>query len=68
MLVDFTRNKQEVAQAVAGLYFPNFHEANLFDALLETLDELRDVKGKEVDTFAGERLRYFQQAHTGSNA
>ena len=47
VLVDFTRNKQEVAQAVAGLYFPNFHEANLFDALLETLDELRDVKGKK---------------------
>jgi VWFA-related protein len=47
VLVDFTRNKQEVAQAVAGLYFPDFHEANLFDALLETLDELRDVKGKK---------------------
>jgi VWFA-related protein len=47
VLVDFTRNKQEVAQAVAQLYFPTFHEANLFDALLETLDELRDVKGKK---------------------
>jgi VWFA-related protein len=47
VLVDFTRNKQEVAQAVANLYFPDFHEANLFDALLETLDELRDVKGKK---------------------
>jgi VWFA-related protein len=47
VLVDFTRNKQEVAQAVAGLFFPDFHEANLFDALLETLDELRDVKGKK---------------------
>src|SRR5580658_8328973 len=47
VVVDFTRNKQEVAQAVAGLYFPNFHEANLFDALLETLDQLRDVKGKK---------------------
>jgi len=47
VLVDFTRNKQEVAQAAASLYFPDFHEANLFDALLETLDELRDVKGKK---------------------
>jgi len=47
VLVDFTRNKQEVAQAAAGLYFPDFHEANLFDALLETLDELRNVKGKK---------------------
>jgi VWFA-related protein len=47
ILVDFTRNKQEVAQAAASLYFPDFREANLFDALLETLDELRDVKGKK---------------------
>ncbi len=47
VLVDFTRDKQEVAQAAAGLFFPDFHEANLFDALLETLDELRDVKGKK---------------------
>jgi len=47
VLVDFTRNKNEVAQAVASLFFPDFHEANLFDALLETLDELRDVKGKK---------------------
>ena len=36
-----------MAQAVASLYFPDFSEANLFDALLETLDELRDVKGKK---------------------
>jgi VWFA-related protein len=47
LLVDFTRNKQEVAQAAAGLFFPDFREANLFDALLETIDELRDVKGKK---------------------
>jgi VWFA-related protein len=36
-----------VAQAAAGLFFPEFREANLFDALLETIDELRDVKGKK---------------------
>jgi len=47
LLVDFTRDKQEVAQSAAGLFFPDFHEANLFDALLETMDELRDVKGKK---------------------
>jgi len=47
LLVDFTRDKQEVAQSAAGLFFPSFHEANLFDALLETMDELRDVKGKK---------------------
>jgi VWFA-related protein len=47
ILVDFTQNKQEVAQAIAGLYFPDFSEANLFDAILETLQQLRDVKGKK---------------------
>lgn len=45
--VDFTRNKNEVAQAIASLYFPDFHEANMFDALIETLDEMRDVQGKK---------------------
>jgi VWFA-related protein len=47
IVVDFTQNKQEVAQAVAGLYFPDFSEANFFDALLETMQQLRDVKGKK---------------------
>jgi len=45
--VDFTHNKSELGQAVASLYFPDFSEANLFDALLETLDQLRDVPGRK---------------------
>lgn len=45
--VDFTHNRQEVAQAITSLYFPGFSEANLFDATFETLDQLRDVKGKK---------------------
>jgi len=45
--VDFTRNKQEVRQAIARLMFPGFSEANLFDAVCETLDRLKDVKGKK---------------------
>ena len=44
---DFTQNKGEVAQSIASLYFPTFTEANLFDAVYETLNELRDVKGKK---------------------
>jgi len=46
MISDFTQDKKAVAQQVASLYFPDFNEANLFDATLETLDQLRDVKGK----------------------
>jgi VWFA-related protein len=45
--VDFTRDKQEVRQAISRLIFPGFSEANLFDALIDTVDRLQDVKGKK---------------------
>ncbi|MGA3293483.1 MAG: VWA domain-containing protein [Candidatus Acidiferrales bacterium] len=45
--VDFTQDKREVDQAIRTLGFPGFHEANLFDAVYETVDQLRDVKGKK---------------------
>jgi VWFA-related protein len=45
--VDFTQNKDEVQQSLFSLMFPGFHEANTFDALIETLDRLQDVKGKK---------------------
>jgi len=46
--VDFTHDRNEVAQAITSLYFPDFHEANLFDAVIDTLDQLRDVPGKKA--------------------
>ncbi len=45
--VDFTRDKNEVRQTLSHLVFPGFHEANLFDATLDTLDRLQEVKGKK---------------------
>jgi len=48
LVEDFTQDKQEVGQAIASLYFPSFSEANLFDAVLETVGQLRDVKGKKA--------------------
>lgn len=45
--VDFTRDKREVRQVLSRLIFPGFSEANLFDAVLDTLDRLQDVKGKK---------------------
>jgi VWFA-related protein len=62
--VDFTQNKEEVIGAINRLYFPGFHESNVFDALLETTDRLKDVKGKKaiviiasgVDTFSKHNL------------
>ena len=47
VLVDFTQDKRQVEQAISSLIWPDFHEAILFDAVLETLDQLRDVKGKK---------------------
>ncbi len=45
---DFTQDKRQVEQDLLSLYFPNFSEANLFDAVLETVGQLRDVKGKKA--------------------
>jgi VWFA-related protein len=45
---DFTQDKREVGQSIASLYFPAFSEANLFDAILETVGQVRDVKGKKA--------------------
>ncbi|MGA8144920.1 MAG: VWA domain-containing protein [Candidatus Acidiferrales bacterium] len=46
--VDFTQNKGEIQQAISQLFVPGFHEACLFDAVLETLDQLNGVKGKKA--------------------
>jgi len=62
--VDFTQNKDEVRQAIYHLYFPGFRESNIFDALLDTVDRLKDVKGKKsilvlasgIDTFSKHNL------------
>jgi VWFA-related protein len=62
--VDFTQDKNEVRNAVYHLYFPGFSESNVFDALLETTDRLKDVKGKKsilllasgIDTFSKHTL------------
>ena len=62
--VDFTQNKEEVMEGIRHLYFPGFSESNVFDALLETTDQLKDVKGKKsivllasgVDTFSKHNL------------
>jgi VWFA-related protein len=61
---DFTQNKNEVRDALYHLYFPGFSESNVFDAILDTVDRLKDVKGKKsilvlatgVDTFSKHTL------------
>lgn len=48
LVEDFTQDKREVGQAISSLYFPSFSEADLFDAVLETVGQVRDVKGKKA--------------------
>src|SRR5258708_35673523 len=45
--VDFTQDKSEVQNALTHMYFPGFSESNVFDALLDTVDRLKDVPGKK---------------------
>ena len=46
--VDFTRNKVQVQQTLSNLSYPQFREANLYDAMIDTLDRLDRVKGKKA--------------------
>jgi VWFA-related protein len=58
--VDFTHNRDEILQSLSTLYFPPFSESNLFDAVSDVLDRIKDVKGKKsvlvlasgIDTFS----------------
>jgi VWFA-related protein len=46
--IDFTRNRAEVQQTLSSLSYPQFHEANVYDAIIDTLDRLDHVKGKKA--------------------
>lgn len=45
--VDFTHRRYEVRDALSTLGPPQFSEANLFDAIVQTLDKLDSVKGRK---------------------
>jgi VWFA-related protein len=61
---DFTQDKRAVDESIRTLGFPTFHEAVLFDAVYETINQMRDVKGKKsilllatgYDTFSKHNL------------
>lgn len=46
--VDFTHNPREIEQGLISLILPPFHEANLFDAVVDVTGRLQDVKGKKA--------------------
>jgi VWFA-related protein len=45
--VDFTHNREEIIDGLRQMVFPPFSESNLFDALSDVLDRIKDVKGKK---------------------
>ncbi len=45
--VDFTHNISEVEQGLINLVLPTFSESVIYDALLDTMDRMHDVKGKK---------------------
>ncbi len=51
--VDFTRDKSQIQRTLNQMFLPAFSEANLFDALLDTVDRLQDVKGKKAILILG---------------
>lgn len=73
--VDFTQNKDEVRQAIYQLFVPGFSESNIFDALLDTTDRMKDVKGKKAilvlasgrDTFSKHTLDQTMKKLRGSD-
>jgi VWFA-related protein len=58
--VDFTHNPQEIARGLSEMNIPFFSESNLFDAVVDTLDRMKEVKGRKailvlasgIDTFS----------------
>ena len=58
--VDFTHNPGEIERGLAAMNLPFFSEPNLFDAVVDTLDRMREIKGRKavlvlasgIDTFS----------------
>jgi Ca-activated chloride channel homolog len=60
MLTDFTTDRGQIQEALSRLRFPGFSEANLFDALTDTIDRMQPIEGRKailllssgIDTFS----------------
>ena len=60
MLSDFSTDKQKAMEAMQRLRIAGFSESNLFDALTDTADRMKDIEGRKaivlissgVDTFS----------------
>src|ERR1700674_1009758 len=74
--VDFTHNRDEVMQGLYQMVYPPFSESNLFDALADVLDRIKDAKGKKsvlvmasgIDTFSRMNLDQVMKRIRETNA
>jgi VWFA-related protein len=63
IVVDFTHDMNQVKYAISSQFIPGFSEANEFDALIDTLDRLKDVQGKKAILLASTGIDTFSK-HT----
>src|SRR6266550_3158554 len=59
--VDFTHNRDEIMQGLYQMVFPPFSESNLFDALADVLDRMKDAKGKKSVLVLGSGMDTFSK-------
>src|SRR6266550_1735592 len=66
--VDFTHNRDEIMQGLYQMVFPPFSESNLFDALADVLDRMKDAKGKKSVLVLASGIDTFSMAYSPSNS
>jgi VWFA-related protein len=64
--VDFTHNPREIEQGLTGMSVPFFSESNLFDALVDTLDRMRDIKGRKAILLLASGIDTFSRINLGN--
>lgn len=48
ILSDFSQDRRKAQEALGRLRFPGFSEANLFDALADTEERMKDIEGRKA--------------------
>lgn len=57
---DFTQDQREILQSLRRLQFPGgFRESNFYDALLDTVDRIKDVEGRKSILYIGRGINTF---------
>lgn len=59
---DFTHDPREVIQALRVMQYGGFSEANMYDAIIDTLDRVKDVEGKKSIIVIGTGIDTFSKA------